>query len=81
MYVGLLEFCQIASKSLLQYALYHSTVTAYIMTDNEQHLLHFDEHLDIYHYIDPAHHVHIDKITRGVHLHGTPNPKYSRAII
>ena len=41
----------------------------------------YNEHLDIYHYIDPAHRLHVDKITHGVHLHVTPNPKYSRAII
>ena len=36
-------------------------------------------------YVDPTHHLHVNKITRGVHLHVTPNskysiPKYSRAI-
>ena len=29
---------------------------------------------------DPMHHLHINKIARGAHLHVTPNPKYSRAI-
>ena len=28
-------------------------------------------------YVDPVHHLHIDKITHGVHLHVTPNLKYS----
>ena len=30
--------------------------------------------------VDPAHRLHIDKITHGAHLHVTPSPKYSRAI-
>ena len=28
-------------------------------------------------YVDPTHRLHVDKITRGVHLHVTPNLKYS----
>ena len=31
-------------------------------------------------HIDPAHHLHVNKMTHGAHLHVTPNPKYSRAI-
>ena len=31
-------------------------------------------------YIDPVHHLHVNKITCGAHLHVTPNPEYSRAI-
>ena len=27
--------------------------------------------------VDPVHHLHIDKIARGGHLHVTPNPKHS----
>ena len=41
----------------------------------------YNEHLDIYHYIDPTHCLHVDKIACGAHLHVTPNPKYSRAIV
>ena len=30
--------------------------------------------------VDPAHHLHINKIARGGHLHVTPNPKHSITI-
>ena len=36
----------------------------------------YNEHLDVYHYIDPVHHLHINKITCGANLHVTPNTKY-----
>ena len=50
------------------------------MTNYEQCIC-YNEHLGVYCYINPVHHLHIDKIARGVHLHVTPNPKYSRAIV
>ena len=52
------------------------------MIINHEYQLHNDEHMDIYwlFYVDPVHHLHINKIARGAHLHVTPNPKYSRAI-
>ena len=62
--------------------MHHSVASAgaaYVMTNYEQHIC-YDEHLDVYHYIDPVHRLHIDKIPDGAHLHVTPNPKCSRAI-
>ena len=56
-----------------------SADAAYVMINYDQRIR-YDEHLDIYHCIDPTHHLHIDKIAHGAHLHVTPNPNYSRAI-
>ena len=52
----------------------------YVLINYDQHIC-YDECLDVYHCIDPAHHLHGNKIACGAHLHVTPNPKYSRAIV
>ena len=52
---------------------------AHVMINYDQRIR-YDERLDVYRCINPAHRLHVDKIARGAHLCVTPNPKYSRAI-